>query len=361
MKKTELYNIHVKLGAKMAQFAGFEMPIQYTSIIDEHVNVRKKIGVFDVSHMGEFYVEGDNSEKFLQYVCSNDISKLKVGKAQYNYFPNSSGGVMDDLIVYKLDYNRYLLVVNASNIQKDWDWLQEQNSKFKAELTDMSEMINLLSVQGPQTLNAMQSLTSFDLKSLSNYSHVKTDFADIKNVIISTTGYTGSGGIEIYIPKSHAEKIWNEVINAGKKYGIKPIGLAARDTLRIEMGFCLYGNEIDENTSPISAGLAWITKTETNFINSSSLFDQIKNGTRQKLVGLIIEEKGIPRTGYDVLSLDNKIIGKITSGTISPVISKGIGLAYINFELASVNSLVKVRIRNKELKAKIVDLPFVKL
>ena len=275
MKKTTLYNTHLSLNAKMTSFGGYEMPVQYSGVRNEHLAVRKDLGVFDVSHMGEFYVYGPNSLSFLQHICSNYISKINIGKAQYNYIPNDKGGIVDDLIIYRLEKEKYLLVVNASNIEKDWNWIQNHNQEFKAQIADHSESTGLLAIQGPKAIIAMQQLTDYPLKNLEYYSHTKAVFADIKNIIIATTGYTGAGGIEIYFPVIHAEHIWNAVMKAGAYHGIVPAGLAARDTLRIEMGYCLYGNEIDEDSSPIAAGLNWISKPETGFINSKNIQKQI--------------------------------------------------------------------------------------
>ncbi len=361
MKKTALHKSHLALNAKMGSFAGFEMPIHYSGVTKEHLAVRKNLGVFDVSHMGEFHISGPNSFSLLQKICSNDISKISIGKAQYNYLPNISGGIIDDLIVYRLDQQSYLLVVNASNIEKDWNWIKKHNKEFKAQLEDHSENTALLAIQGPKALAAMQSLTDCRLDSLEFYSHTKANFASCEDVIIATTGYTGSGGIEIYFPVNQAELIWNAVLNAGKSYGIVPAGLAARNTLRTEMGYCLYGNEINETSSPIEAGLSWISKTETNFINSEYIAEQKANGIKQKLIGFEMNVRAIPRAGYNIVSLKGDVIGHVTSGTQSPSISKGIGLGYIKKSYSKTGTEIGVLIREKIYTAHVVKLPFIKL
>ena len=359
MKKTTLYNTHLALNAKMTSFAGYEMPIQYAGIKKEHLSVREGLGVFDVSHMGEFYISGPNALKLLQYVCSNDISKILVGKAQYNYFPNESGGIVDDLIVYRLEEEHYLLVVNASNIEKDWKWIQKHNQQFEAQLVNHSEKIALLAIQGPKALKAMQSLTEFKLESLSSYSHKNALFAGCENVIISTTGYTGAGGLEIYFPAQKAEEIWNAVMDAGKVYNIVPAGLAARDTLRTEMGYCLYGNEINETTSPIAAGLGWVSKPETEFINFENIAKQKSEGTEDKLIGFKMEGREIPRVGYTLVNSSNTPIGSVTSGTQSPSLSKGIGLGYVKKEYSKNETQIGVKIRDKYCSAKVIKPPFI--
>ena len=360
MKKTALFNTHQSLGAKMAPFGGFEMPIQYSSVTKEHLAVRSSVGVFDVSHMGEFIVEGKTAFALLQYVCSNDISKLVQGKAQYNCFPNGRGGIVDDLIVYQLEEERYLLVVNASNIEKDWNWLQTQNKTFNANLVDQSDATALLAIQGPKALEAMQQLTDIDLSALPYYAHKSGTFAGQSEVLIATTGYTGSGGIEIYFDKQHAATIWEAVFSAGKDFDIVPVGLAARDTLRLEMGYCLYGHEINDTTSPIAAGLGWITRPLTKGIDSDRLAVEKKEGTPQKLVGLLLEDRGIPRADYTVVDENDNQIGYLTSGTQSPILKKGVGLAYVDREFAKVDTLVYIKIRDKNCAAKVVPLPFIK-
>ncbi len=358
MKKTSLNGLHHQLGAKMVEFGGFEMPVSYSSIKEEHQCVREKLGVFDVSHMGEFFVSGPKALKFLQYACSNDISKLVPGKAQYNYLPNQKGGVVDDLIVYQLEEDAYLLVVNASNIDKDWEWLTELNAEIKAEMINASEDYSLLAVQGPKAIEAMQKLTLDDLSKLPFYGHCTTNFAGIEDVIVATTGYTGSGGVEIYCKNEFARQLWNTVIEAGEPHGIQPIGLAARDTLRLEMGYCLYGNEINDTTSPISAGLGWVTRPQTNFINSIKIDKEKTGGTLTRLVGFEMTERGIPRTGHVILSESNTTIGHVTSGTQSPSLNKGIGLGYLDISFTDLNTPIYIQIRNKAVPAKVVKLPF---
>ena len=361
MKKTPFFEIHSRLGAKMSLFGGHQMPIQYRGVQEEHLAVRQNIGVFDVSHMGEFCVEGPNALDLLQYICSNDISKLIPGKAQYNYLPNEEGGVVDDLIVYQLNAEKYLLVVNASNIEKDWVHILKHNKKFNAGLEDVSKETALLAIQGPKAIMAMQSICDARIDLLSNYSHTTNTFAGVKNVMVATTGYTGAGGIEIYFDVAKAEKVWNGVMKAGADFGILPIGLAARDTLRLEMGYCLYGNEIDDNTSPISAGLRWVTKPLTGFLNASLLQKSIQEGTTEKLIGFKIDERGIPRSGYILFDSDQNPIGRVTSGTHSPSLNRGIGLGYVNTAFSKPGHKLYVQIREKLVPATVVKLPFVKL
>ena len=359
MKKTQLNKIHKKLGAKMSNFAGYEMPILYKGINYEHGNVRRNLGVFDVSHMGEFFIEGPKAYRLLQKICSNDISKLSPGKAQYNYLPNLSGGVVDDLILYQLENERYLMVVNASNILKDWEWINNINKKFNAELKDESNSYGLLSVQGPKAIEAMQKLTLFDLSSFNDYEHRIINFANIDNVIVSKTGYTGSGGLELYVKNYNLENLWDNVMKVGKDFEIEPIGLAARDTLRLEMGFCLYGNELNENTSPIEAGLGWITKNQFNFINSNILKKEIFEKPINKLVGFKLIEKGIPRKDYEIFNLKEQLIGKVTSGTQSPTLGIGIGMGYIKTSELKGTKKILIGIRNKLIKAQISKVPFI--
>ena len=361
MKKTPFFEIHSRLGAKMSLFGGHQMPIQYRGVQEEHLAVRQNIGVFDVSHMGEFWVEGPNALDLLQYICSNDISKLIPGKAQYNYLPNEEGGVVDDLIVYQLNAKKYLLVVNASNIEKDWDHILKHNKKFNAGLEDVSKETALLAIQGPKAIMAMQSICDARIDLLSNYSHTTNTFAGVKNVMVATTGYTGAGGIEIYFDVAKAEKVWNGVMKAGADFGILPIGLAARDTLRLEMGYCLYGNEIDDNTSPISAGLRWVTKPHTGFLNASLLQKSIQEGTTEKIIGFKIDERGIPRSGYILFDSYQNPIGRVTSGTHSPSLNRGIGLGYVNTAFSKPGHKLYVQIREKLVPATVVKLPFVKL
>lgn len=357
MKKTVLFDRHEKLNAKIVDFAGFLMPVSYSSVNEEHLHVRNNVGVFDVSHMGEIEISGSNSFNLVQYLCSNDISKLKIGKAQYNCLTNDKGGIIDDLIVYRVESEKYLLIVNASNILKDWEWINKQNIKFNSLIVNLSDKLSLLAVQGPKAQALCQKFTSEDLSLLPNYSFIISSFAGIENIIISKTGYTGSGGFELYIPNKNAIDIWDALFNC-KGFDLKPIGLAARDTLRIEMGYCLYGNDIDEETSPEEANLRWITKVDTSFIGHKIIDKQIKKGSKRKLIGFKLIEKSIPRSGYEVFDINSKLIGKVTSGTFSPVLKKGIGLAYLD----SVNikdDLIYIKIRNNLSKAEIVKTPFI--
>jgi len=360
MKKTTLYNVHIALNAKMTIFGGFEMPIQYTGVKKEHLTVRNNLGVFDVSHMGEFYISGPNALPLLQYICSNDISKISIGKAQYNYFPNEIGGIVDDLIVYRLEETLYLLVVNASNILKDWEWIQKHNIAFGAKLEDRSAQTTLLAIQGPKALEAMQILTNSRLNELTNYAHTIDTFAGCQNTLIATTGYTGAGGIEIYFPSEKAPVVWEAILEAGKAYEIAPIGLAARDTLRTEMGYCLYGNEINDTTSPIAAGLKWISKPEKGCINADQISAEIINGTTRKLIGFLMESRAIPRSGHTLLDKENNIIGQVSSGTQSPTLSKGIGLGYLDADFAKPGTKISVLIREKNCPARVIKLPFIK-
>ena len=357
MKKTVLFDRHEKLNAKIVDFAGFLMPVSYSSVNEEHLHVRNNVGVFDVSHMGEIEISGSNSFNLVQYLCSNDISKLKIGKAQYNCLTNDKGGIIDDLIVYRVESEKYLLIVNASNILKDWEWINKQNIKFNSLIVNLSDKLSLLAVQGPKAQALCQKFTSEDLSLLPNYSFIISSFAGIENIIISKTGYTGSGGFELYIPNKNAIDIWDALFNC-KGFDLKPIGLAARDTLRIEMGYCLYGNDIDEEISPEEANLRWITKVDTSFIGHEIIDKQIKKGSKRKLIGFKLIEKSIPRSGYEVFDINSKLIGKVTSGTFSPVLKKGIGLAYLD----SVNikdDLIYIKIRNNLSKAEIVKTPFI--
>lgn len=359
MKKTALYNIHQALGAKIVPFAGYEMPVQYEGVTIEHETVRNGVGVFDVSHMGEFLIEGEEALELIQKVSSNDASKLEVGKAQYSCMPNNTGGIVDDLIIYKIKENSYLLVVNASNIEKDWDWIKSQNT-FKAAMRNLSDDYALLAIQGPKAIESMQSLTNFDLAEIPYYSFKIGDFAGIDNVIISATGYTGSGGFEIYCKNDQVTQLWHAVLEAGKDFGIKPIGLAARDTLRLEMGYCLYGNDINDETSPLEAGLGWITKFSKVFTNSEALEQQKANGVSKKLVGFELTERGIPRQGYAILDNNGNTIGEVTSGTMAPSLNKGIGLGYVTVANSKVDTPIFIQIRKKQIKAVVVKLPFYK-
>ncbi|TDY05762.1 glycine cleavage system aminomethyltransferase GcvT [Meridianimaribacter flavus] len=359
MKDTALTATHQALGAKMVPFAGYNMPVQYEGVNIEHETVRNGVGVFDVSHMGEFLIEGPHALELIQKTCSNDASKLTVGKAQYSCMPNDDGGIVDDLIIYRIKEDTYLLVVNASNIEKDWNWLQSKND-VGAELRDLSEDYSLLAIQGPKAVEAMQSLSSHDLSDIKFYNFVVGDFAGIEHVIISATGYTGSGGFEIYCKNSEVKQIWDKVFEAGADYGIKPIGLAARDTLRLEMGYCLYGNDIDDTTSPIEAGLGWITKFTKTFTNSEALEDQKRRGAERKLVAFELDERGIPRQGYDIVDSQGKAIGNVTSGTMSPSLNKGIGLGYVPTVFADAGSKINIQIRKNAVPATVVKLPFYK-
>lgn len=361
MKRTALSEIHEKLGAKMVPFAGFYMPLKYTGDIEEHVTVRTKVGVFDVSHMGEFWVKGPKALEFVQWVTSNDAAALYDGKVQYSCFPNGKGGIVDDLLVYKINDETFLLVVNAANIEKDWNWVQSQN-KFGVTLYNASDEISQLAIQGPLALKAMQKLTSTPIMDMEYYTFKKLDFAGVKDIILSTTGYTGAGGCEIYFANKDAEHIWKAVFEAGAEFGIQPIGLAARDTLRLEMGFCLYGNDIDDTTSPIEAGLGWITKftDQKNFIDKEYLLNQKKNGTTRKLVGFEMIDKGIPRHEYELCDEHGNKIGHVTSGTMSPMLKIGIGMGYVKTEFSKLDSVIYVKVRDKLLKAKVVKFPFYK-
>ncbi|KQS45781.1 glycine cleavage system protein T [Flavobacterium sp. Leaf359] len=359
MKNTALTHVHESLGAKMVPFAGYNMPVQYEGVNIEHETVRNGVGVFDVSHMGEFLISGPNALALIQKVTTNDASTLTVGKAQYSCLPNENGGIVDDLIVYKMKEDQYLLVVNASNIEKDWNWISTKND-VGAEMRNISDNYSLLAIQGPKAVEAMQSLTSVDLAAIKYYHFEVGDFAGVPDVIISATGYTGSGGFEIYAKNENIEQIWNKVFEAGKSYGIKPIGLAARDTLRLEMGFCLYGNDINDTTSPIEAGLGWITKFNKEFTNSENLLKQKEAGVLRKLVGFELTERGIPRHDYEIVDKDGNIIGVVTSGTMAPSLNKGIGLGYVTTEFSGVDSEIFIRIRKNDIPAKVVKLPFYK-
>ena len=360
MKNIALHEIHVSLGAKMVPFAGYNMPVQYEGVTAEHLTVRESIGVFDVSHMGEFLVSGENALALLQRVTSNDVSKLAIGDAQYSCFPNENNGIVDDLICYKIKENQYLLVVNASNIEKDWNWISKHNETFGAELKDLSEAYSLLAIQGPKAVVAMQSLSSLDLADIAFYTFKVGDFAGIENVIISATGYTGAGGFEIYCKNDEVEQIWNKVFEAGEEFGIKPIGLAARDTLRLEMGYCLYGNDINDTTSPIEAGLGWITKFTKDFINAPTLAAQKEAKPVRRLVAFELNERGIPRHGYDIVDTEGSVIGNVTSGTMSPSLQKGIGMGYVPRAFAKSGTQIQIQIRKKAIPATVVKLPFYK-
>lgn len=357
-KKIPLHNIHESLGAKMVPFAGFSMPVRYSSDIEEHMTVRRGVGVFDVSHMGEFTLKGPDALDLIQRVTSNDASKLVDGQAQYSCLPNEDGGIVDDLLVYKIKDNDYLLVVNASNIEKDWKWISNFNTKG-VDMKDISDETSLFAVQGPKADGVLQKLTSVDLKSIPNYHFVIDKFAGVDNVIISHTGYTGAGGFEIYVSNADAARVWNAIFDAGRDENIKPIGLGARDTLRLEMGFCLYGNDIDDSTSPLEAGLGWITRFTKDFTNRVALEKQKAEGVKRKLVGFTMVDKGIPRHGYDIQDESGQTIGKVTSGTMSPVLSTGIGLGYVTIGHAAPGTEIFINVRNRNLRAKIRKVPFI--
>jgi len=351
----------------MVPFAGYNMPVEYFGITEEHVTVREKVGVFDVSHMGEFWVTGPSALDYLQYITSNDVSALFDGKIQYSCFPNGKGGIVDDLLVYRYNKDKYLLVVNAANIEKDWNWCVSNAAKFGLvvgkDLINASDGLAQLAVQGPLALKAMQKLTKTPVEGMEYYTFKVIEFAGIKDVIFSTTGYTGAGGCEIYVKNEDGAKLWKAVFEAGKEFGIRPIGLGARDTLRLEMGFCLYGNDINDTTSPIEAGLGWITKfTDTkNFIDKPLLLKQKEAGVDKRLKGFVMLERGIPRQHYEVVNAKGEVIGEVTSGTMSPMMKQGIGMAYLNKGYWKTGTEIFIRIRNKDLKAQIVDLPIYKV
>ncbi len=360
MKRTAFNEIHKNLGGKLVEFAGYEMPIEYSGIKDEHMTVRQTVGVFDVSHMGEFWVKGPNALDLVNKITSNDPRNLKPGHAQYSCFPNGEGGIVDDLLVYHYEPEKYMLVVNASNIDKDWDWIVSQND-VGAELENASDNISQLAIQGPKATETLQKLTNINLSEIKFYTFTTGKFAGVSDVIISATGYTGAGGFELYFRNDVAEKIWKAIFEAGAEFGIKPIGLAARDTLRLEMGYCLYGNDIDDTTSPIEAGLGWITKFnhERSFVDREFLMMQKKEGVTRRLRGFILLERGIPRHDYELLNSEGSVIGNVTSGTMSPVLGKGIGMGYVAKEYSAFGTQIYVKIRNKTIPAEIVKLPFI--
>lgn len=357
MKSTALTSVHKALGAKMAEFAGYEMPISYEGVNAEHHIVREKVGVFDVSHMGIFMISGENALELLQKVWANDLSKISIGQAQYSYLPNHQGGIVDDLITYRLAENQYMLVPNASNIEKDFNWIKQHNS-MNAKMENLSDDYGIFAIQGPKALEAMQQLTDVNLSAIKYFHFEKGNFAGVNDVIISATGYTGSGGIEVYFKKEDSEKIWNEVMKAGEEFGIQPIGLAARDTLRLEMGLCLYGNDIDDHTSPFEAKLGWTTKFTKDFVNSEALKKQKEEGVAQKLSGFELVDKGIPRQGYDIVDAEGNKIGVVTSGTKSPSLDKAIGMGYIANSHNKIGDEIFIQIRKKAVKAKVVKTPF---
>ncbi len=366
MKDTVFRKLHEEAGARIVPFAGFNMPVEYTGITDEHVAVRESIGVFDVSHMGEFWVSGPAAMNYLQYITSNDVSALWDGKVQYSCFPNEKGGIVDDLLVYRFGPEKFLLVVNAANIDKDWNWCVENAGRFGLvtgkDLINASDGIAQLAVQGPLALKAMQKLTDEPVENMEYYTFKEITFAGIKDVIFSTTGYTGAGGCEIYVRNSDGPALWKAVFEAGKEFNIKPAGLGARDTLRLEMGYCLYGNDINDQTSPIEAGLGWITKFTDykDFIDKDLLLKQKKEGTARKLRGFVMIDRGIPRQHYEVVNAAGDVIGEVTSGTMSPMLKQGIGMAYLTRGFWNPGSEIFIRIRNKDLRAQVVNLPFYK-
>lgn len=358
LKRIPLHDLHVSLGGKMVGFAGFEMPVRYSSDKEEHLAVRNAVGVFDVSHMGEFMITGPKALELIQKVTSNDASKLTNGQCQYTCFPNDQGGIVDDLIVYKFDDEEYMLVVNAGNIDKDWDWVQSHNS-MGAAMQNVSDELALFAVQGPKAKETLQQLTEVNLSDIKFYHFQQATLAG-KEMIISGTGYTGAGGFELYINKEDAEEVWKAIFEAGKAFDIKPIGLGARDTLRLEMGFCLYGNDIDDTTSPLEAGLGWVTKFTKDFIHSDALQQQKANGVEKRLIGFEMTEKGIPRHGYTILDKDGVQIGEVTSGTMSPLLNIGIGLGYVKHGYHKPDTEIFIAVRNKNLAAKVVKPPFIK-
>lgn len=359
IKNTVLSEQHIALGAKMVPFAGFNMPVQYSGINDEHETVRNGVGVFDVSHMGEFILKGENALDLIQRISSNDASKLLDGKVQYAYIPNENGGIVDDFLIYRIDAATYFLVVNASNIEKDWNWISKHNTN-NVEMIDISNKTSLFAVQGPKAAEALQSLTDIELASMGYYTFEKGTFAGVENVLVSATGYTGAGGFEVYVANEDAKKVWDAIFEAGASYGIKPIGLGARDTLRLEMGFCLYGNDIDDNTSPFEAGLGWVTKFNKDFINSENLKAEKEKGLSKKLVGFEMIDRGIPRHDYDIVNAEGTKIGRVTSGTQSPTLKKSIGLGYVDLDYSKDGTEIFISIRNNAVKAVVKKPPFVK-
>ncbi len=359
MKSTALTDKHIALKAKMVPFAGYNMPVSYSGLNEEHNAVRNSVGVFDVSHMGEFILKGPHALDLIQKVTSNDASVLTDGKAQYSCLPNNTGGIVDDLIVYRIDGQTYLLVVNASNIDKDWDWIK-QHDTWNVDMKNISEDTSLLAIQGPNAVKTLQKLTDINLSEIPYYAFAKGKFNGIDNVVISNTGYTGAGGFELYFDNKHAEKIWDAIFEAGKEFDIKPIGLGARDTLRLEMAFCLYGNDIDDTTSPIEAGLGWITKFTKDFTNRAALEAQKQQGVSKKLVGFEMIDRGIPRHDYQITDANGNIIGKVTSGTQSPTLNKAIGMGYVKTEFSKADTEIFILIRDKAIKAKVTKTPFLK-
>ena len=359
MKKTALYNKHIELGAKMVPFAGYDMPVQYSGVNSEHTNVRENVGVFDVSHMGEFLVKGKDALSFIQKISSNDASVLFPGRAQYAYLPNENGGIVDDMLVYMIAVNHYMLVVNASNIEKDWEWINSQNN-FDVVLENISENTSLIAVQGPKAKELLQNFTEINLSKIKFYNFETGTFAGFNDIIISATGYTGSGGFELYVPNNIAENIWDLIFKSNSQFGVLPAGLAARDTLRLEMGYCLYGNDINDNTSPISAGLGWVTKFTKAFVGDDIIKKAKLEGTESKLIAFELLDKGIPRKDYEIEDVDGNLIGQVTSGTMGPSVKKAIGLGYVKSEHSNLGSKIFIKIRNKSISAEIIKLPFYK-
>jgi aminomethyltransferase len=359
MKTTALTSKHIALGAKMVPFAGYNMPVSYTGLNEEHAAVRNSVGVFDVSHMGEFILKGPHALDLIQKVTSNDASVLTDGKAQYSCLPNQEGGVVDDLIVYRIDAETYLLVVNAGNIDKDWNWIK-QHDTWNVDMKNISEETSLLAIQGPNAIHTLQKLTDIPLADIPYYAFVKGKFNGIENVLISNTGYTGAGGFELYFENQYADTMWEAIFEAGKEFDIRPIGLGARDTLRLEMGFCLYGNEIDDTTSPIEAGLGWITKFSKDFTNRAALEAQKQNGVTRKLAGFEMIDRGIPRHGYQIVDAAGEVIGNVTSGTQSPTLGKAIGMGYVKTEFSKPGTEIFISIRDKAVKASVCKVPFLK-
>jgi len=359
MKKTALYNKHIELGAKMVPFAGYDMPVQYSGVNSEHTNVRENVGVFDVSHMGEFLVKGKDALSFIQKISSNDASVLFPGRAQYAYLPNENGGIVDDMLVYMIAVNHYMLVVNASNIEKDWEWINSKNN-FDVVLENISENTSLIAVQGPKAKELLQNFTEINLSKIKFYHFETGTFAGFNDIIISATGYTGSGGFELYVPNNIAEDIWDLIFKSNSQFGVLPAGLAARDTLRLEMGYCLYGNDINDNTSPISAGLDWVTKFTKAFVGDDIIKKAKLEGTESKLIAFELLDKGIPRKDYEIEDVDGNLIGQVTSGTMGPSVKKAIGMGYVKSEHSNLGSKIFIKIRNKSISAEIIKLPFYK-
>ncbi len=358
IKSLVLEQKHIDLGGRMVPFAGYSMPIQYSGVVQEHMQVREGVGIFDVSHMGEFYISGKGSFDLIQKISSNDASKLEIGQAQYSCMPNEKGGIVDDLIVYRMTDDGYLLVVNASNLEKDWNWISKHNTEGVL-MQNQSDKMCLFVVQGPKAIDALQRITDVNLEEIKYYSFEVGSIGGVENVIISATGYTGSGGFELYVDNADALTLWENVMSAGEPEGILPIGLGARDTLRLEKGFCLYGNDIDETTSPLEAGLGWITKFSKDFINAENLKKQKEEGVRKRLVGFVMTERGIPRSGYDIVDLEGNVVGNVTSSGQSPMLEKGIGMGYVPKELSKKGTKIKIQIRKKQIAAEVVKVPFV--